>query len=96
MGGAGVATIGTINSATAHDKDYMGLRKVVLPLTAVNDGDTLTAGTDAVPTGIVRVAWEPDDTGDQVAVTSTVSVITLSTSGGATAHSGNLHIWCKR
>lgn len=86
------ATIGTIRPAVASDVSYLGDRLVVLPITGVNDGDTLATG---IPSGITRVAWEPDATNDQVAVTATVSVVTFSTSGAATNHSGNLLVWCK-
>ncbi len=86
-----MATLGTINDAEVHDKAHQGDRMLAFPFSDVNDADTWDSGIDS----ITRVAWEPTDSGDQVAVTHSGATVTFSTSGGATAHAGNLLVWAR-
>ena len=68
-----------------------GLKHEEIHVSDIDDGQTIATGSKS----IVRAAFEPDDSGDDVNVT-VLSPTTIGFSVGATsAHSGTLHTWSR-
>lgn len=67
-----------------------GLKHVAIPFLSqlVDSGDTYTPGAEI---GIATVAWEPETTADEVAVTTDGTIVTFNAAVGNL--NGTLHMW---
>lgn len=67
-----------------------GLKHVIIPFLTqlVDAADTYTPGGEV---GIATVAWEPEDSGDRVAVTTDGTTVTFASP--VNNRNGTLHMW---
>lgn len=82
--GAADGTNVDMNSCTHHR----------LRVTSAANDETLaaTTGTQALPRGIVAVAWEPEADDEPMGVTHSSGTITFATDG---SYDGWLHVWSR-
>lgn len=80
--------VGTVNPDVASARDFGRFKHFIVPVTVTTTGDTYDSGMQ-----IGRVAWEPTDTSDPMAVTFSGDVVTFTGTNGS---AGNLHIWALR
>ncbi len=77
-------------AAGGFGRELTGLKHVIIPFLTqlVDNADTYTPGGE---TAIDTVAWEPETTDDEVAVTTDGTVVTFN--AAADNLNGTLHMW---